>query len=65
MGAAAAACEAATTPTQDKCEFFQSQVNFLGHVISAGGVAVQQHKVDAVKQCPRRRACRTCAASWV
>ena len=37
----------------DKCEFFQSQVNFLGHVISAGGVAVQQHKVDAVSKWPR------------
>jgi hypothetical protein len=37
----------------DKCEFFQSQVNFLGHVISAGGVAVQQHKVDAVSMWPR------------
>jgi hypothetical protein len=37
----------------DKCEFFQSTVNFLGHVISAGGVAVQQHKVDAVSKWPR------------
>jgi hypothetical protein len=37
----------------DKCEFFQSEVNFLGHVISAGGVAVQQHKVDAIAQWPR------------
>jgi hypothetical protein len=37
----------------DKCEFFQSQVNFLGHVISADGVAVQQHKVEAVGEWPR------------
>jgi hypothetical protein len=36
----------------DKCEFFQAQVNFLGHVISAGGVAVQQHKVAAVTNWP-------------
>ena len=36
----------------DKCEFFQSQVHFLGHVVSAGGVAVQQHKVDAVREWP-------------
>jgi hypothetical protein len=36
----------------DKCEFFQDSVNFLGHVISADGVAVQQHKVDAVVQWP-------------
>ena len=37
----------------DKCEFFQERVNFLGHVISADGVAVQQHKVDAVAQWPK------------
>ena len=37
----------------DKCEFFQSRVHFLGHVISEGGVAVQQHKVDAVAKWPR------------
>ena len=36
----------------DKCEFFQQRVNFLGHVISAQGVAVQQHKVDAVTKWP-------------
>ena len=36
----------------DKCEFFQERVSFLGHVISADGVAVQQHKVDAVAQWP-------------
>jgi hypothetical protein len=36
----------------DKCEFFQERVHFLGHVISADGVAVQQHKVDAVVQWP-------------
>ena len=36
----------------DKCEFFQERVHFLGHVISADGVAVQQHKVDAVAEWP-------------
>lgn len=36
----------------DKCEFFQPQVNFLGHVIKAGGLAVQQHKVDSVLNWP-------------
>jgi hypothetical protein len=37
----------------DKCEFFQERVHFLGHVISADGVAVQQHKVDAVAEWPQ------------
>ena len=37
----------------DKCEFFQAKVNFLGHVISEGGVAVQQHKVESIAKWPR------------
>jgi hypothetical protein len=36
----------------DKCEFFQESVNFLGHIISAGGVAVQVHKVEAITKWP-------------
>ena len=39
----------------DKCEFFQRKVNFLGHVITAGGLAVQQHKVDAIVDWPTPR----------
>jgi RNase H-like domain found in reverse transcriptase/Reverse transcriptase (RNA-dependent DNA polymerase)/Integrase zinc binding domain/Retroviral aspartyl protease len=36
----------------DKCEFFQPQVNFLGHIIKAGGLAVQQHKIDSIVSWP-------------
>jgi hypothetical protein len=36
----------------DKCEFFQKEVSFLGHVVSEKGVAVQQHKVRAVTEWP-------------
>jgi transposase InsO family protein len=36
----------------DKCEFFRDEVEFLGHVISAAGVAVQQHKVQRVREWP-------------
>ena len=36
----------------DKCEFFQPEVNFLGHVVKAGGIAVQQHKIDSIVQWP-------------
>jgi hypothetical protein len=37
----------------DKCEFFQREVSFLGHVVSEKGVAVQQHKVRAVTEWPQ------------
>ena len=37
----------------DKCEFFQREVSFLGHVISEKGVAVQQHKVKAITDWPK------------
>ena len=36
----------------DKCEFFQREVSFLGHVISGKGVSVQAHKVKAVQEWP-------------
>ena len=36
----------------DKCEFFQKEVSFLGHVVSEKGVSVQQHKVKAVTEWP-------------
>ena len=36
----------------DKCEFFQREVSFLGHVVSEKGVAVQQHKVKAIMDWP-------------
>ena len=39
----------------DKCEFFQREVAFLGHVVSERGVAVQQHKVEAVTNWPQPR----------
>jgi len=36
-----------------KCEFWLSKVKFLGHVISQGGVAVDQSKVEAVQNWTR------------
>jgi transposase InsO family protein len=39
----------------DKCEFFQREVSFLGHVISERGITVQQHKVRAVNEWPQPR----------
>jgi hypothetical protein len=36
-----------------KCEFWLSEVKFLGHVISQGGVAVDQSKVEAVQNWTR------------
>ena len=42
----------------DKCEFFQREVSFLGHVVSEMGVAVQMHKVRAVTEWPEPKAKR-------
>jgi len=38
-----------------KCEFWLSEVKFLGYVISQGGVAVDQSKVEAVQNWTRPR----------
>ena len=36
-----------------KCEFWLSEVKFLGHVISQSGISVDPGKVDAVSAWPR------------
>lgn len=37
---------------KSKCEFFQQEVNFLGHVLSADGLAVEPVKVKAIEEWP-------------
>jgi reverse transcriptase-like protein/integrase-like protein len=37
---------------QSKCEFFQSEITFLGHVINAQGIKMEPSKVDAVLKWP-------------
>jgi hypothetical protein len=36
----------------NKCEFFQSEISFLGHVINEHGIKMEQSKVDAVMKWP-------------
>ena len=36
-----------------KCEFWLSQVAFLGHIVSKDGIAIDPSKVEAVKDWPR------------
>lgn len=36
-----------------KCQFGRTQVEFLGHVISAEGIGMDRHKVKAVQDWPR------------
>ena len=35
-----------------KCAFFKNSVEFLEHVVSSKGLAVDLHKIDAVQQWP-------------
>jgi hypothetical protein len=35
-----------------KCEFLKDEVEYLGHYISAEGISVDQHKIEAVKSWP-------------
>ena len=39
----------------EKCQFFQSRVKYLGHVVSAEGVATDPAKTEAVLQWPTPR----------
>ncbi len=37
----------------EKCEFHQTSVSFLVYVISSGGVAMDDKKVQSVRDCPQ------------
>jgi len=36
----------------EKCEFFTPQVTFLGYVVSAKGIQVDQSKIEAIQTWP-------------
>ena len=46
-----------------KCEFFQSSISFLGHVVSADGISMQADKVNVTNRCSLRRPCTHKAAT--
>ena len=35
-----------------KCDFFKSEIHYLGHLISAGGISPLPDKLDAIKNMP-------------
>jgi transposase InsO family protein len=45
-------CDEGYYANPDKCEFFQNEVSFLGHIINEKGISVQQHKIKAVGSWP-------------
>ena len=45
-------CDEGYYANPDKCEFFQEEISFLGHVINGKGISVQQHKIKAVATWP-------------
>ena len=38
---------------RSKCHLFQSQVSYLGHVVSGSGIAVDKHKIEAIAAWPK------------
>ena len=37
---------------ESKCEFFQTEIHYLGHVISADGLKMDPDKVDTIVRWP-------------
>jgi len=38
-----------------KCEFFQSQIHYLGHIVSKEQISVDPKKIKAIMECPTPR----------
>ena len=47
-----------------KCEFWLTEVRFLGHVVSASGVSVDLEKVEAVMSWERPKSVFEIRSSW-
>ena len=47
-----------------KCEFYLTEVKFLGHVVSASGVSVNLEKVEAVMSWERPKSVFEIRSSW-
>lgn len=39
--------------SSDKCQFCQPRVKYVGHIVSADGIATDPAKVEAVNQWPQ------------
>ena len=40
-----------------KCEFFKSEIGFLGHIINQHGIKMEPSKIEAVTKWPQRKKC--------
>jgi hypothetical protein len=38
-----------------KCSWFQKEVEFLGHMVSAAGLRKPEHYIEAIKRCEKPR----------
>ena len=48
-------CSAGVTLNVEKCEFFQSRITFLGHVVDAQGIHADPEKIRAIQEFPPPR----------
>jgi hypothetical protein len=48
----------------NKCDFFHKEIQYLGHIISAEGVAVDLEKIKAIMDWPTLRNVTKVRSSW-
>jgi hypothetical protein len=40
---------------QSKCSFYKSKIEYLGHILSAKGVAIDLRKIESIRNWPTPR----------
>ena len=46
----------------EKCQLFQSQIEYLGHIVSAEGIRPDSKKIETIQKWPTPKNCRRLAA---
>ena len=57
--------EAGLKMKRSKCDFFKSQIHYLGHLISKNGISPLPDKLDSIKNMPAPKCMKVLRSNWL